>query len=256
MNLAIIAAVVVVAIAGLIGLGYMLGWFDNSKEVEVPEFIGHTFEEAQQMAEEAGLKLERGEDVFSPDQEAGYITSQTPSKGAKVVEGKVITVAVSKGKKDNVVPKLIGKDYNEAKEYVKQFGFTITMAVKESSPLPENTIISQSVKEGTTAPQGTEIEVTISDGKGKEKVKAPKLIGTTPEEAKTILSALGLSTEGTVTYEEVPDMAENLVFWQSVEPGTEIEVGSTINIKVTKGTPPDEGEDEPSDDETNTDEGQ
>ncbi len=256
MNLAIIAAVVVVAIAGLIGLGYMLGWFDNSKEVEVPEFIGHTFEEAQQMAEEAGLKLERGEDVFSPDQEAGYITSQTPSKGAKVVEGKVITVAVSKGKKDNVVPKLIGKDYNEAKEYVKQFGFTITMAVKESSPLPENTIISQSVKEGTTAPQGTEIEVTISDGKGKEKVKAPKLIGTTPEEAKTILSALGLSTEGTVTYEEVSDMAENLVFWQSVEPGTEIEVGSTINIKVTKGTPPDEGEDEPSDDETNTDEGQ
>lgn len=234
----IIAGIVIIAIAGLIGLGSMLGWFGGSDEIEVPSFVGKTLEQARAEAEGLGLVIEEGDLVYSPDQEEGLITSQNPAAGSKVSEGKVITVNISKGKKDGVVPKIEGMDYEEAKAYLESFGFKMGPGVTVQSHLPKGVIVSQSVPYGTSAKSGTEINVEISDGKGKEMVKVPNLIGKTPDEANSLLSAAGLSTNGTVVYEEVEGMAQNLVFWQSVAPDTEVEAGSAIDYKVSKGTKP------------------
>lgn len=234
----IIAGIVIIAIAGLIGLGSMLGWFGGSDEIEVPSFVGKTMEQARAEAEGLGLVIEEGDLVYSPDQEEGLITSQNPAAGSKVSEGKVITVNISKGKKDGVVPKIEGMDYEEAKAYLESFGFKMGPGVTVQSHLPKGVIVSQSVPYGTSAKSGTEINVEISDGKGKEMVKVPNLIGKTPDEANSLLSAAGLSTNGTVVYEEVEGMAQNLVFWQSVAPDTEVEAGSAIDYKVSKGTKP------------------
>ena len=146
-KLFIIIASVIIVIAGIIGAGAMLGWFSGENdEVEVPDFKGMTLEEAQIEAEKYGLKVEEGDQVYSPDQEEGKITSQTPGKGAKVSKGKVITVNISLGKKDGVVPNIVGMDYKEAKAYLKDFGFELGMVVKVKSTKPENTVITQSVE--------------------------------------------------------------------------------------------------------------
>ena len=234
----IIIGAVVVAIAGLIGLGSMLGWFGGSDEITVPSFVGKTLEQAQAEAEKLGLVIQEGDLVYSPDQEEGLITSQNPVEGAKVTEGKVITVNISKGKKDGVVPKIEGMDYEEAKAYLESFGFKMGPGVTVQSHLPKGVIVSQSIPYGTSAKSGTEINVEISDGKGKEMVKVPNLIGRTPDEANSLLAGAGLSTNGNVVYEEVDGMAQNLVFWQSVAADTEVEKGSTVDYKVSKGTKP------------------
>lgn len=238
MTMFIIIGAVVVAIAGLIGLGSMLGWFGGSDEITVPSFVGKTLEQAQAEAEKLGLVIQEGDLVYSPDQEEGLITSQNPVEGAKVTEGKVITVNISKGKKDGVVPKIEGMDYEEAKAYLESFGFKMGPGVTVQSHLPKGVIVSQYIPYGTSAKSGTEINVEISDGKGKEMVKVPNLIGRTPDEANSLLAGAGLSTNGNVVYEEVDGMAQNLVFWQSVAADTEVEKGSTVDYKVSKGTKP------------------
>lgn len=238
MTMFIIIGAVVVAIAGLIGLGSMLGWFGGSDEITVPSFVGKTLEQAQAEAEKHGLVIQEGDLVYSPDQEEGLITSQNPVEGAKVTEGKVITVNISKGKKDGVVPRIEGMDYEEAKAYLESFGFKMGPGVTVQSHLPKGVIVSQSIPYGTSAKSGTEINVEISDGKGKEMVKVPNLIGRTPDEANSLLAGAGLSTNGNVVYEEVDGMAQNLVFWQSVAADTEVEKGSTVDYKVSKGTKP------------------
>ena len=238
MTLFIVIGVVIVAIAALIGLGSMLGWFGGSDEITVPNFVGKTLEEATAEAEEKGLVIQEGDLVFSPDQEEGCIASQNPASGSKVTEGKVITVNISKGKKDGVVPKIEGMDYDEAKEYLESFGFKMGPGVTVDSPLPKGIIVSQSVPYGTQAKSGTEINVEISNGKGKEMVKVPNLIGRTPDEANSLLSQAGLSTNGSVVYEEVEGMAQNLVFWQSIAADTEVEKGTAVDYKVSKGTKP------------------
>lgn len=238
MTMFIIIGAVIIAIAGLIGLGSMLGWFGNSDEIPVPDFAGKTLEEAQAEAEAVGLVIQEGDLVYSPDQEEGLIASQNPVEGTVVTEGKVITVNISKGKKDGVVPKIEGMDYEEAKAYLESFGFKMGPGVTVQSHLPKGVIVSQSIPYGTSAKSGTEINVEISDGKGKEMVKVPNLIGRTPDEANSLLANAGLSTNGNVVYEEVADMAQNLVFWQSVAADTEVEKGSTVDYKVSKGTKP------------------
>lgn len=250
-KIAIIAGGSILVIAMLILLGFLLGWFGKStKEITVPSFVGMTLEEAQAAAEEKGLVIEEGDEVYSPDLAEGLITSQNPVAQSKVSEGKVITVNISKGMKDGVVPSLIGKNYNEAKSYLESLGFTLGVVVKETSTEPKDTIIGQSVKAGTSAEKGTEIDVTVSDGKGKEKVKMPNLIGKTPEEAKSILAANGLQV-GEVSYEETDDTAQNLIFWQQYKKGAELDADTYVSYKVSKGEPPKEDENSGSDNNDN-----
>ncbi len=235
-KLFIIIASVIIVIAGIMGAGAMLGWFSgDNDEVEVPDFKGMTLEEAQIEAEKYGLKVEEGDQVYSPDQEEGKITSQTPGKGAKVSKGKVITVNISLGKKDGVVPNIVGMDYKEAKAYLKDFGFELGMVVKVKSTKPENTVITQSVEAGSTADKGTVIDVEVSDGKGKEMKEVPYLIGKDVDTAKSEIIAAGFKV-GNIYYEESDEYPKNTITSQQYKSGEELEEGTAIDIVVSKGS--------------------
>ena len=207
----------------------------DNDEVEVPDFKGMTLEEAQIEAEKYGLKVEEGDQVYSPDQEEGKITSQTPGKGAKVSKGKVITVNISLGKKDGVVPNIVGMDYREAKEYLEDFGFELGMVVKVKSTKPENTVITQTVEAGSTADKGTVIDVEVSDGKGKEMKEVPYLIGKDVDTAKSEIIAAGFKV-GNIYYEESDEYPKNTITSQQYKSGEELEEGTAIDIVVSKGS--------------------
>ena len=238
----IIIASAIILIAGIVGLGFMMGWFGGSSdEIKVPDFKGMTLEEAIDKAEELGLKIEEGQKVYSPDQEEGFITSQTPSKGSKVTEGKVIKVNISLGKKDGVVPDLVGKDYKEAKKELEAYGFKLGVVVKVTSTKPENTILTQSIEPGDTADKGTVIDVEVSDGKGKEMKEVPFLIGKDVDEAKSLILDAGFKL-GNISYEENAQYPKNAVTSQQYIAGSELEEGSTISITISKGAPESSGE--------------
>lgn len=241
----IIVAAVIVAVAGLVGIGFATGLFSGGDdEIDVPNFKGMTLDEAREKAEESGLVIEEGDEVYSADQEEGLITSQTPSAGAKVGEGTVITVNISLGKKDGVVPSVLGMDYKQAEEYLRSFGFELGIVKTVTSTQPIDTIVSQSVKAGSTASEGTAIDVEVSDGKGKEMKTVPTLVGLSVDQAKSEIEKSGFSI-GSVNYEESTEYAQNIVTNQQYQPGSELEEGSPINIVVSKGAPQSEPEPEP-----------
>lgn len=241
----IIVASIIVLIAGITGLGFMMGWFGgDQEEISVPDFTGMTMSEATATAEELGLVIEEGEHVYSPDQEEGLITFQNPSEGTKVTEGKVITVNISLGKKDGVVPYIVGMDYKKAKKELEAYGFELGVVVKVTSTKPEDTVLSQSVEAGNTAEKGTKIDVEVSDGKGKEMKEVPMLIGLDVEQAKADIIAAGFKV-GNIAYEEDPNYQKNVVSSQQYIAGIELEEGSSIDITISKGAPeivvPDDG---------------
>ena len=236
-KIAIIAAAVIVVLAAVIGVGAMSGWFSgNKEEIKLPDFKGKTLEEAQQEAEELGLVIEEGEEVYSPDQEKGLITSQSPSAGKKVSEGQVVTVNISKGKKDGVVPRIVDMDYKEAKKYLESFGFKLGIVKTVTSTKPVDTVVSQSVDAGTTADVGTTIDVEVSDVKGKEMKTVPMLIGLDVDTAKSTIVSSGFKV-GNILYEESSEYAKNVVTSQQYKKGDELEEGSTIDIVISKGAP-------------------
>ena len=241
----IAAGAAIVLIACVIGLGSILGWFGGSDEIEVPDLKGSTFEEAKEELEKLGLQIEEGEQVYSPDQEKGQITSQSPSEGSMVKEGRVITVNISLGKKDGIVPSILEKDYHDVDEYLKSLGFELGVVKEVTSELPKDTIISQDPEAGEPAPAGTKINVEVSNGKGEKMTKVPKLTDLTVDQAKAALSAANL-TIGEITYEESETVEKNLVISQSIAQDTEVAENTKVNIVISKGveeiTPPDGGD--------------
>ncbi len=233
----IIIAAVIVLIAGVVGLGFMMGWFGGDDgEIKVPDFKGMTLEEAIEEAEALGLNIEKGQEAYSPDQEKGLITSQSPSADTKVSEGKVIYVNISLGKKDGVVPDLADMDYKEAKKRLEEYGFKLGLRKEVTSTKPKNTVVSQSIPAGSTAEKGATIDVEVSDGKGKEMKSVPFLIGKSVDEAKKEIQDAGFKV-GNILYEESNDFPKNSVVGQQYEGGSELEEGSTINITISKGAP-------------------
>ena len=233
----IIIGVAIILIAALVIIGTMNGWFSHKNEVEVPKFIGCTYEEAVAKAEEVGLTIERGEDVFSNDQEEGYVTAQSPEAGTMVVEGKAIVINVSKGQREGVIPTLLGKKADEAQKELEELGFVLGTVTTVTSPENEGVIVRQSIEPGTKADQGAVVNIEVSDGRGVEQAIVPNLINATPDEARDMLAALKLEV-GEVTYEERSDIPENIIFWQSIARDTEVNIWTAVSFKVSKGTPP------------------
>ena len=120
MTIFIIAAFLLLAVAGAFGLGSMLGWFGESvEEIQLPDFAGKTFEQAQEEGKLLGITVVMGQESYHHIYEPGQIISSVPSAGSTIMEGQEVKVNISRGKNKGVAPTLVGKDVNEAIAYAR-----------------------------------------------------------------------------------------------------------------------------------------
>ena len=232
----IVAAALILGGAGVFALGAMLGWFgEENAELEVPSLRGKTFEQAAEELSALGLVIKEGEYVDSPDQEKGCITSHTPAAGTVVAEGTAVTVNISRGKKDGVVPNITNYDLAEAEKYLAEYSFVLGEQTIVESHLPKGTVISQNPKAGDKAKNGASIDVEVSDGKGKEMTTVPNLYGLSKEEADAALAAAGLTVDAdNIKYEENELAPPNTILYQTISSDTEVETGSKIGYTLAK----------------------
>lgn len=95
--LAIIITIIVVVIP--LGGSFILS-VTSPKEVELPDVVGLTVEEAQEKVENVGLRFEIEKEEYNDDVAEGYILSQDPTyiSNYNVKEGSTVQVIVSKGR--------------------------------------------------------------------------------------------------------------------------------------------------------------
>ncbi|NLY82701.1 MAG: Stk1 family PASTA domain-containing Ser/Thr kinase [Clostridiales bacterium] len=241
---------VVVAIC-LIPLIYLLTTMIGGEElIKVPDLENMTYEEAVTKLEEMNLEIEKGDDVFSADVEEGKVAEQDPKSGTEVKEEMTITVNLSKGSKDGSVPNLVDMNESSVSDYLEEYGFVLGSVKQETNTEPAGTILSQTPVAGTVAEKGERINIVVSDGKGEKEGVVPMLIGIEINSAKKQINDAGFKV-GIITYDESEIYAEGYVMWQEHAANTNINQGTTINVKVSKGPPvvdPGEeigGEDEP-----------
>ncbi|MDD4377389.1 MAG: Stk1 family PASTA domain-containing Ser/Thr kinase [Eubacteriales bacterium] len=238
----IVGGIIALAILGF--TLHSLGIFGGGDEVIVPDLKNLTFEEAEKELAKLELKIEKGDEVDSPDVEEGKITSQTPSADTKVKKGKTIVVNISKGKKAGVIPNVVSQDFEGIKEYIESLGFTLGFVEKKESELPKGTIISQSPLGGDPAEPGTAIDIVVSNGKTEKEFTVPTLTGLTVDEAKNAIVEAGFSV-GKITYGDSTAYAKNYVMWQEYGANTTLKEGTKISIKVSRGAPVVDPEPEP-----------
>ncbi|MBR0600218.1 Stk1 family PASTA domain-containing Ser/Thr kinase [Sinanaerobacter chloroacetimidivorans] len=209
-----------------------------AKEVTVPDVTGMTVEEATDELAKLNLKCEVRDEVSSKEFDAGEIVSQDPVAEMTVKEGFTIYVNVSKGvAARGTIPNVVNRTSSDAKFMIESYGFTVGDIKTENSDLPKDIVIRQTPAGETEAAPGTVVDLVVSLGKAIEQVPMPNLMGMDVDAARTELEKKGLSL-GAVGYEMSTAYAQNTVMWQQNEPGTLIEVGTKVNIKVSTGDQP------------------
>lgn len=206
----------------------------GNTELKVPNLKGLSYKEAKTLLSEMGLQISKGDEVDSDSVAEGLIASQYPSAKTKVDKGDIITVNISKGKKDAVIPKLVGTTFtseSDVSDILSKYGYKLGKVSYEESYETPGTIIKQSPDAGTTAEKKTSVDIVIS--KAKSKATVPNLNGMTYDQAESALQSLGFSV-GRVTEEENNGFTAGTVFKQYPAANSEYQTGSTVDIWIAK----------------------
>ena len=205
----------------------------SPKDVQIPNVVNLTQEEAKQRIEQLKLKFAYKEE-YSADVEAGHVISQDPQyiNNYSVKEGSTVTVVISKGMEQTKVPKVIGMEYSKAESALTEAGLEVEKVEETSQKVEAGYVISQEIDANTEVQKGTKIKIHVSTGTGIKKVTVTSVIGKSSEEAKKILTDLKL--EVNVVEDEDTSKSDGVVLKQSVDPGTSVEEGSAITITVNK----------------------
>ena len=223
----------------LFGGGSIFGENSDPKDYQVPTLLGRTEEELKNDPTILGdFTLKIGDTVYSDKYAEGQICEQNPEPGTMVRKGElVITVKISGGEDSMYMPSVEGWDARDALLLLQdEMGLKVNQEW-EYSTITEGYVISQNPMEKTKVEKGQEVTIVIS--KGPENSEAPKatvpyLIGIRLEDAELQLPSLGL-TRGRVDEEFNDKYPEGYVIWQSIDPYEEVDRGTVIDLKVSKG---------------------
>ena len=242
----IIIAAAAAAIVLFLIIGFATGLF-GGKDIEAPDFKNMTLKEAKTAAKEYNIKIKKGDEVISEDVEKGCIVSQDPEAGTTIKTGSTVTVNISKGLGDGSVPDLKGKKQSELSDYLKAAGFELGTVSEEASDQEKGTVLSQDPAAGEEVEKGTAINVVVSDG-SKAKATVPYLVGKSINDAQSALTKAGLSL-GSISYEYSSTYVEGEVIWQQFDANAQVDKGTSVRVRVSKGTKPTQAPTEDIDDD-------
>ncbi|WP_345619307.1 Stk1 family PASTA domain-containing Ser/Thr kinase [Streptomyces ziwulingensis] len=229
--LLVLAGILVLVGAILIGRYVFAGDGDaGNGTVSAPNLVGQTRESAEKRAANSDLTIGTVKEEPCEDQPKGKVCEQDPAQGTEVDKQTPIDLVVSTGAPKVDVPDVGGLTYEEAEKALKDKGFDVEKKTQESTETPD-TVLSQSPEAGSSQEKGSPVVLTVA--RQTAQVTVPDVRGQTPDAAKQLLEAKGLVL-GSQTTEESTAQEEGKVFEQSFAPGTDIDRGSTVDIKIAK----------------------
>lgn len=202
------------------------------KEVQIPNLVGKTEEEAKEELAKINVKYNKINEKYSSEVEAGKIISQEPgySINFKIKEKSTVNVIISKGTETTTVPKVIGMKYDDAVAALEAAKLTVEKVEEASKTVEAGIVISQEIAANTTANAGDVVKIHVSTGI--TQVEVPSVLGKTEAEAKQILTEKKFKVEIKTTSDTSKE--NGVVVEQSVNAGKEIDEESTITITVNK----------------------
>jgi N-acetylmuramoyl-L-alanine amidase len=150
----LLAAVAIAAIVYFVAL---------SAVVRVPSVQGLDRLAATTRLQEVGLRIAVGDKRFSDTVPAGLVVGQTPSPGAKVTEGTIVTVSISAGTETFAMPDVTGMPLEKARRLLRERGLAVDMETAVSDQA-QGTVIESFPSPGVMVSAGDSVRVTVASG--------------------------------------------------------------------------------------------
>lgn len=207
--------------------------------VEIPNVIDETKDDAVYRLEQAGFKVDFSE-IYDDDVKEGRVVKTSPEVGTEVAQGSTIVISLSKGPeiKYTTVPNVVEKSKEEAEAAIKAANLEIgIVGEKYSDSVEKGYVITQGLAAREEVAEGTKMDFVVSKGPEIKYATVPSLVGKTSGEAKAALEGAKLAGKA-VEASEYSDVPAGTVISQSKDAGTEVEEGTTVEFVISKGPKP------------------
>ena len=164
--------------------------------------------------------------------EKGKVFDQSPQANAQAAANTTVTITVSSGPGQAVVPDVTGQSADSAKVTLAAIGLTVSAVEPVNNPgLDKGKVIETVPAAGQTVAAGSAVVLKVSSGK----VKVPDEVGSDRGAAQQALSDLKLKTQ--TTFKDSADKPEGTVLSQS-HVGETVDVGTVIDLVVAQAPKP------------------
>lgn len=220
--LAVVAALVLVGLAGK----SLFTASNGAPKVAVPTVVNLTQAQAEAKLRTAGFKPIPS--FATNAAEKGKVVDQSPQGGELFPANTTVTINVSSGPGDAVVPDVQGQSAASAKVTLVAVGLNVGKVEPVDDPtLDKGKVIETVPPAGETVPAGSAIILKVASGK----VKVPDEVGADRGAAQQALSDLKLKTK--TTFKNSTDQPEGTVLSQT-HVGDSVDVGTVINLVVAQ----------------------
>ncbi|MCL2852648.1 MAG: Stk1 family PASTA domain-containing Ser/Thr kinase [Defluviitaleaceae bacterium] len=242
---AILTSIAIISVAIAILTSVLPGMITPvPQELEVPDILGWTLEQADVLATEMGIRINVVGNETSEEFAEGEILRQSVAGGGALYPGGAISVTLSLGDDRYEVPNLVNMDINEADNVIRESVFALDEEYVPSEDIAMNIVIDQYPPAGSMAHAGERIRVQISSGPSQSTAIVPNVVTFTEDRAITELQEARL-VPSVVSRAENATVPLGSVISQTVEAGEEVSVYTTIGLVISEGPPNPDDEPEP-----------
>jgi serine/threonine-protein kinase len=204
----------------------------RSREVQVPNLVNHTANEATALAGDMGLSV-RVDDTRRPDPKipAGHVIAQDPAAGSTARQQRSIRIWLSAGQRSATVPPLVGETERTAQLRLVQDGLNLTgVSEIRSQTFAQDVIVAQTPPAKAASGQ---VALLVNRGERGASYVMPDLIGANGDRAAEILREHGfrVAVVGSTPY---PGVAAGIVIRQSPQGGFQVGPGEPIALEVSR----------------------
>lgn len=205
----------------------------NQKQTVMPNVLGKTKEEAEELLKENGLECSiQGQREYSEEYPEDTICKQEFKEGTVINKNTRVKLVVSLGnKKYSISNRLIGMTKQELEEELEEYEIDIDYEYEEDSDAEPGTVVRLDPSSGELK-SGDKLKVYLV--KEPDEVTVPDVTGKTKEKAEEALERVGLKL-GAVTEEYSNTVDNGLVCDQSPNVNTKTEEGTEVDIVISKG---------------------
>ena len=206
----------------------------GTQEIEVPDLVGKTADEAKKLLQANGLKYKAGTAEYSDSVDKDRIARQDVAAGSKVAKDTVVTYYLSLGSEGTSVPDVVGQTRSSATATLNNAGFYVTVDQQYSDTVEEGVVISQTPSSGSKLKAEGTVNIVVSKGKESKAVSVPSVVGQSEGSAMTTLNNAGFKV--TTEYQASSSVSSGNVISQTPTGGTELDPGKTVHLVISTGS--------------------
>jgi beta-lactam-binding protein with PASTA domain len=205
----------------------------QGREVAVPDVVGKSAVEAQQVLQARGVGIKVEDRIYNP-LPVDVVVRQSPPPGTHVKTGQYAHVMLSLGPQKATIPPLVDRSLRAARIELLRGGLQLGEVSSVYLPTSDDdVVVEQDPAPGTSDITSPHVDLLVSLGARSPAYVMPEVVGLPLAEAESKLGGSGLKV-AKLTFSSFPGALHGTVAVQTPSRGARVDSSSTIELQLAE----------------------